>query len=491
MKTTTAALSAGLVAVGIASPVQAKPPGPVGFCAVYPDAPACAAAAPDCRLCHVPAGPPGRNVYGRCIEDVLLVGDPRPLSDVDFSAGLVEALQSVEELDCDGDGFSNVEEIFAGTLPGDAADAPEQGDCPGLPNPDYAVCEYDPAYAFKKISLDFCGRSPTWSELQEFLSVDDDDQGDALHDLLDACLDSEFWIGKDGEVWSLAHRKVRPVQSLKGGLEDPGSLPVLGDYYDDYQLFVYTQIDDNDARDVMLADYYVVRGDAPTTYTPIADKCATACGLDLACIFDCATGDQLVPTERRAGLLTTRWTLMMNTMFSAMPRTTAAQAYRAFLGLDIAKMEGLEPIAGEPVDYDNKGVDRQECATCHSTLDPLSYPFTTYNGFSSTEMGLFTDAATYVPDRMARFGYPATPEQGYLFGEPVDDLLDWADVAANSDAFAVSTVSDYWRLAMNGEPTDSTREDFDTLWQRFRGPHDYRVERMLHDLIDTEAYGAP
>ena len=48
----------------------------------------------------------------------------------------------------------------------------------------------------------------------------------------------------------------------------------------------------------------------------------------------------MVPSKR-AGMLTTRWNLVFNTMFTAMPRTTAAQIYRSYLGLDIAKSEGL------------------------------------------------------------------------------------------------------------------------------------------------------
>jgi len=74
-------------------------------------------------------------------------------------------------------------------------------------------------------------------------------------------------------------------------------------------------------------------------------------------------------------MLTTRWFLAKNTMLTPVPRTTAAQAYRAYLGYDIAKLEGLQPVAGEPVDYDRKRVTAEQCAVCHSTLDPLSYPF--------------------------------------------------------------------------------------------------------------------
>ena len=81
-------------------------------------------------------------------------------------------------------------------------------------------------------------------------------------------------------------------------------------------------------------------------------------------------------------MITTAWFFVINTMFTAVPRTTAAQAYRSYLGYDIARSEGLiEPPAGTPlIDYDQKGVTEEECAVCHRTLDPLSYAFTRYKG---------------------------------------------------------------------------------------------------------------
>ena len=67
-------------------------------------------------------------------------------------------------------------------------------------------------------------------------------------------------------------------------------------------------------------------------------------------------------------------------MFTSIPRTSAAQAYRAYLGYDISKMEGLQAVVDEPVDYDAKGVEAPDCAVCHRTLDPLTYPFSRYDG---------------------------------------------------------------------------------------------------------------
>ena len=84
-----------------------------------------------------------------------------------------------------------------------------------------------------------------------------------------------------------------------------------------------------------------------------------------------------------------------------------------------------------------------------------------------------------------------TPEEGVLFGQPVGDLVAWADVAANSDAFRRATVLDYWRLLVGEDPRPSEQLEFADLVEGLGSRHDWRIEPMLHDLIDTEAYGAP
>ncbi|MEM7679186.1 MAG: hypothetical protein AAF449_24675, partial [Myxococcota bacterium] len=258
------------------------------------------------------------------------------------------------------------------------------------------------------------------------------------------------------------------------------------DYDDDYYLFVFTQLDNRDARELLTASYFVQASDSrPPEYTlfnrsPIADLIERG-GLQA----------QLVDENRRAGMLTTRWNLVLNTMFTPIPRTTAAQAYRAYLGLDIAKMEGLIPVAGEPRDYDQKGVTAAACAGCHTTLDPLSYPFTTYAGFNG---GI---PFTYSPGRIGILAAGPddplnnTPEAGVIFGQPVSNLLEWAEVAANSDAFARALTLDYWRHLMGESPRPTELNEFETLWRDLMMTHNYGVERMLHDLIDTEAYGVP
>jgi hypothetical protein len=68
--------------------------------------------------------------------------------------------------------------------------------------------------------------------------------------------------------------------------------------------------------------------------------------------------------------------------------------------------------------------------------------------------------------------------------------VEWAEVAANSEPFARKVVLDYWRLLVGEDPQPGEAE-FETLVQRLSSEHEYRVERMLRDLIATEAYGAP
>ena len=192
-------------------------------------------------------------------------------------------------------------------------------------------------------------------------------------------------------------------------------------------------------------------------------------------------------------MISSRWFFVINTMFTAVPRTAAAQAYRAYLGLDIAKSEGLIPPEGQPlIDYDDKGITADGCAVCHTTLDPLTYPFSRYEGIAFPSSGIYDSM------RMARrnpaidgAGIRDVPEAGYLFGQRVENLVEWAELAANSEQFAKATLLDYWRLLIGPEPTQADMGEFDTLWQGLMTGHGYQVESMLKALIKTEAYGAP
>jgi hypothetical protein len=471
--------------IGFASMSEAQPPGPAAFCEAYPNAPACTAGEVSCATCH--EAPPSFNVYGRDVADVLAPGEGRPLHADVFSSRLGEALAAVEGKDSDGDGFTNLEEIEGGSSPSDPSSTPEPVDCVDAhPNDGWNVCGYDHAYAFKRVMLDFCGHSPTLQQRRELDRAKD--KATVIHETLDACLDSEHWRGIDGRVWNLANDKINPTQAVKSGV-DAGPIP-LADYDDDYAYWVWTQTDDRDAREALTGTYFVesfYEGGATVykDWNRDPDRDYDKRGFDRY---------QAVDEDRRAGLLTHRWFLMSHTMFTGVPRTTAAQAYRAFLGYDIARLEGLHPVDGEPADYDSKGVAAEGCEACHSTLDPLTYPFSRY-AFSRYEgigggNGRYESYA-YNGTRLDNFTWvdgarvADTPESGILLGEPVADLVEWAEVAANSEAFRRALVRDYWRLLFHEDPRATDQADFGQLVADFGAVHDHRVERMLHALIDT------
>ncbi len=453
-----------------AFPAQAKPPAGAVLCATYPSSPQCQGQQPACTMCHTDA--PNRNVFGAAVQAGLAPGAPRPLSDGDFSMALPAALRAVESGDADGDGKSNLQEIERGTFPGDVNSVFRDTTCDESGNPDFSVCRYDARYAFRKMRLDFCGKSPTFDELTAFDALSSEDDKKAFIDgELDKCLGTEFWLGKNGQLWRLAHSKIRPIGSLKQG-EDLGQIP-LGDYYDDYAMFAYSQILDHDAREVLTGDYYVQRMKNPTSYVKVANK-----------------SNQRVQVDKRAGVATTQWTLSYFVMFTALPRNAASQIYRAYLGLDIAKQEGLFSVPSEPRDFDNKGVASPTCAVCHATLDPLSYAFRNY-------AGLGVPNATYLPNRIeTRFADQAPnitqiPEAGFIFNQPVANLKEWATVAANSDAFAISSLTDYWKFLFGRSPNAAEQKEFVEIWKKFKTTHNWRVQKMLHDVVKSEAYGVP
>jgi uncharacterized membrane protein len=68
-----------------------------------------------CNLCHLDA-PPKLNPYGTSVRSALDKAGARAVS--------AEILHSIDALDSDGDGFSNIEEIEADTLPGDPKSHP-------------------------------------------------------------------------------------------------------------------------------------------------------------------------------------------------------------------------------------------------------------------------------------------------------------------------------------------------------------------------------
>jgi hypothetical protein len=462
-------LALALASLGVVSSGWTRPSGPAALCAVVPEANDCQSGLPSCGVCHTT--PPARNTYGRQLEARL----PDPTSAEAFPAEIGPVILAVMPLDADGDGFDNETELRAGTGPGSDTSFPMDAGCSGESiNPRWNVCGYDHAYVFKKVTLDFCGFSPRYAEMEAFRALEVEGRERRIEEVFERCVETPYWRGRDGVIWRMAHPKIRPLAAIKSG-DQAGAVP-LGDYDDDYALFVHSHTGDGDVREVLTADYYVTLAGNPPTYTVQQNR-----------------PHQSLARPYRVGMISSRWFLVINTMFTAVPRTTAAQAYRSYLGLDIAKSEGLIPPQGqELIDYDEKGITAPACAVCHTTLDPLTYPFTPYEGIAAPESG------AYVAQRMARRS-PAidganirdVPEAGYLLGQPVANLVEWAELAANSDEFAQATVRDYWYLLMGGAPTPGQAADFEALWRGLKAAHGYRVEMMLKAFIKTEAYGVP
>lgn len=460
---------------------SARPSAPATFCGVYADSPLCTQGQSECKTCHT-ATPPGLNLFGGQVKEAM-GGDGKPLTHEAFTSGLKTALKKIEGMDADGDGVSNLKEIQAGYSPGDASVKPS--DTVTACEPGQSGCGYDYAHAYKKVSQDFCGQMISYDQLEKFKALDD--KKGAIKDLLNQCLDSEFWLGKNGAVWRVAHPKILATTYAKAG--DDGGLFPVADYYLDYSLFTYAHTDNRDARLVLTAQYFVhfKKQDGKTSYYKL-DKDPKTNYVGNSSIYG------IVPKEKRAGLLTSPWTLGLITMFSVIPRATAAQMYRAYLGKDIAKREGLYVVKNEPADYDNKNVRANGCIGCHQTLDAMAYPFSRYNGVSAQAGKLLS----YLPNRMKGFERTEgprillVPEAGVLLQKRVRNLLEWAQVAANSDEYAQSIVKDYWKLLIGGEPTfPKERKVYEKLWKDLKSVHKYGVERMLHALVQTEVYGAP
>jgi hypothetical protein len=442
----------------------AKPEGPKVLCAEYPEASVCREAAPDCTYCH--GVPPLLNVFGLDVEEAL---QAIPGYDVSaYERSLPAALRAVESLDSDGDGIDNAAEIEAGTAPSLAEPKPGAG----------VEIRWDAETAFRRVGALFCGQTPSFEQSEAFRAAQD--QAQAVHALLSDCLTSDYW--RNEALHRLADPKIKPLKVV--GLD--GSI-VLADYAWDYRLFSYALTDDRDARDLLLAEYHVT-ADGKVTTAIIPRQRPFVFSADLISIGS----GQPLPASRRAGMITTQWFLAMNTMFSRLPRTTAAQAYRAYLGLDIAASQGLLPVAGEPRDVDGKGVKQAECAACHSTLDPLSYAFSTYNGIpvDANTLSLANVPLIFGNPLGAYNGWREPWESdGSLFGEPIVDLRQWAALAADSDAFKKNLTLMFYRYAMGRDPQAHEAAAFEALWRSL--PEDgHSANRLLHRLIDQPAFGS-
>ncbi len=78
-----------------------------------------AAALKACTFCHDAAGPPKLNVYGSAIREAIKKSGGKTLTS--------DILHSIDSSDSDGDGFSNLSEIKADSLPGDPSSKPVSG----------------------------------------------------------------------------------------------------------------------------------------------------------------------------------------------------------------------------------------------------------------------------------------------------------------------------------------------------------------------------
>ncbi|MCB9744150.1 MAG: hypothetical protein H6741_16255 [Alphaproteobacteria bacterium] len=452
-----------LLLLALSGAALAKPEAPSLFCEVYGDSPFCVSDTVSCSTCHAESGPPAHNPYG------LALADQRD-EDREFALWLPDALLAVQLEDSDGDGVDNLDEILGGSWPGfDSSVEPECSEQTTFDNRYYSLGRYDHDFAYKRVMLDFCGRSPRYEERLAFSQAVDPDA--ALQDTLDACLQSPYW---DDVLREMAIRAVRPI----GPATD---INILGNWEWDVRLFAYALSGDRDARDLLRADYFVVEEPSGSGILAPIDEPRSSL----------ESYAQPLPPEDRYGLITTRYSLAMHVMFSDMPRTLTAHVYRQILGLDLARSEGLYPVDEldgaypwpAPADVDERGVWQEGCAGCHATLDAMSYPWVRYNGID-----LDGDTTGVVLDERAADIVPST--EGYLFGEPVDGPEAWVELAVNSDAFARNITLLFWRYLMRREPYSCEQDQFDALWGTFR-EEGYVAEDMLRQLITLDAYGTP
>jgi hypothetical protein len=453
---------------------RAEPTAPSIVCKTYPTLPACSGRVPACALCHDSTDPPSWNLYGGELKAQLSAGQP-------FDAALPGALAAVADDDADGDGTSNLEELQQGRSPS-VQDAVMVGTQGTVPNPGYRIDEWDAKFAYRRLSALYCGRSPSYDEMND-LAEESSAEGlkQLVHAKLDQCLRSPYW--RQEGLARLADKRIRPVVAF--GTETKivigNRSVVLGDFEYDYNLWRYALTDGHDMREMLTAQFHVRATED--------GKLQKVEGVIEKPNPNWVSGGQPVEPQNRAGLLTTQWFITYMTMFSAVPRVTAAQAYRAYLGADIANLEGLRPVEGEPLDIDNKAVAAPRCAQCHSTLDPLSYPFAEYEGVVLSPFVTFGGYDPGRPRRMIPAWDPAR-QKSVLLGKPVKNLLEWAQVAVASDEFKRNLADMFFQHALHRTPSASELSDFNALWQSAEDDG-FSAERMIHRVVDTHAFGSP
>jgi hypothetical protein len=448
------ALAAMAVLAGSPRSAEALPQAPELFCDHYADASLCRGRLPACSTCHTSTSPAAWNAYGATVRGAL---------GADFEATLATALASVEGLDSDADGLPNGDEIRMGGDPGDPHDGKLLCSSSG-------AAGYELERAFRRATVLYCGRSASFGDLETFRGLSDEMQRAALHDAVETCLGSRYW--RDEGLPRIADRLIRPVYAV--GMDSPIGIR-LADYEYDYRLFSYVLTGDRDLRELLTAQYHVERD---------GDGDLVAVEGTIPTVTDNA-GGQPLDVERRAGMITTQWFLMINTMFSPLPRTTAAQAYRSYLGFDISLQEGLYSVGGEPVDVDDKGVAQPDCEACHSTLDPLSYGFAYYNGIDFASPFPF---GQYDPTRPERLIPGWDDPQSVLLGQPVGDVVEWAQAASETEAFTRTVAEMLFSHAFGRAPEIGEHAELDAAWQAL-AEDGYSANRLIHHLVDMKTFG--
>lgn len=441
-------LSLGMTLL-FASQAQASIAAAGEFCKKYPTSGFCEGMGQaNCNVCHL--SPPGLNPYGEEIRNNL--GGP-------LAEKLLETLTKVEGGDSDGDGIKNLDEVGETGHPGDNKIVPGAT----------ANLVYDIDMAFKRMKAVYCGKSASYAEMKALKGAADAKA--YLHQELGKCLESEYW--KKEALHRLADKKIQPL----GAVGFKGNV-VIGDFRWDYWLFSHIMTGDRDARELLSATYHINEEGKKIEGIVAREEIPQIAGTRIVI----AGGQPLTP-ERRAGMMTTQWFLAFYTMFSPLPRNTASQVYREYLGMDIAKGEGLMPVPNEPRDVDNKNIKQAACAVCHSTLDPLAYAFSTYNGIETSVFEiLFNGSGSYDAKRSP------WEADGRIFGEPVKNLMEWADKARNSDAFKKNLAKMMFTQALSRDPMAHEAKEFEALWKSM--PEDkYSVNKLLHRFIDSMAFG--
>lgn len=424
----------------------ASPALPAQFCQTYPSSPTCPPTAEACSFCH--ASPPSLNFYG---EDI------KKNAAGPVGSGLAAILKKIEGLDSDKDGANNLDEILKGGAPGNPAITPGAA----------ASLVYDHELALKRLKSVYCGTSASYAEVKALQASAN--KKEYLRSEMSKCLNSQFWTKE--ALPRLADKKITPLAAVGFG----GNV-VIGDYRYDYWLFSYIMSGDRDVRELLSATYHIdaqgnkIEGTIPMEEGPTINGRIVIAG-----------GEPLEP-ERRYGMMTTQWFLAVQTMFSVLPRNTASQVYREYLGMDIAKGEGLMPVPNEPRDVDNRNIAQPACAVCHSTLDPLSYSFSNYIGIETIRAFFLNSNGSYSPGRST------WEADGVILGQPVKDLGEWAEVARNSDAFKKNVAKMMFYQALNRAPLPSEGKEFEALWTGL--PQEgYSVNKMLLRFIETNAFG--